>query len=142
MIKSKTEDQNWDQCKIHAMLVYGTLKCRNLLVTIMYVCMYACIVIYFICTETSCVVVDCLKAPCDIHLYFSTLAFCATALTAFCSAPIPTFPSKSPARHAQIDLCLTELPVAEPGRFTYCSVHQQPTEAIQCSVFFHSLTFP
>jgi len=107
VIKSKTEDQNWDQCKIHAMPVVGTLKCKNLLVTIMYVCMYACIVIYFVCTEISGVVVDCLKTPCGIHLYLSTLAFCGAALTASHSAPVPTFPSSLSARCAQMHLCLT-----------------------------------
>jgi len=69
--------------------------------------MYACIVIYFICTETSSVVVDCLKAPCDIHLYLSTPAFCGAALTASRSEPIPTSPFRLPARHVQIYLCLT-----------------------------------
>jgi phosphate starvation-inducible membrane PsiE len=46
----------------------------------MYVCT-ACIVIYFICTEISGVVIDYFKAPSDIHLYLSTLAFCGAALT-------------------------------------------------------------
>lgn len=82
------EDQNWDQCKIHAMPVYGIFRCRNLLVTIMYVCMYACIVIYFICTEISDVVsmwvVGYLRIPHKFHLYLSTWVFYGVAL---CSAP-------------------------------------------------------
>jgi len=36
----KKEDQNWDQYKRHAMPVYGSFRCRSLLVIIMYVCLY------------------------------------------------------------------------------------------------------
>jgi hypothetical protein len=108
VIKTKTEDQNWDQCNACVWNIQVQEFTCNY-----NICMYACIVIYFICTETSSVVstwlIDCLKQSYDICLYLSPLLFCVAAFTASGSAPISTFPSNFQAKHAQIPLCLAWL---------------------------------